>query len=129
MAYREYPPSGDYVRDRFDNEVEVGQRVRLIFADGSLTNDEYVVIAVSANDEGQQVVDAESDVCGIYGVAATSISLILFEKEYKCSECGEEWTDVWDCACDDRCPGCNCSIECGDYDEIVPDGYTIRKAA
>jgi hypothetical protein len=28
---------------------------------------------------------------------------------YKC-ECGEEWRDVWDCGCNDKCPSCNTEI-------------------
>jgi DNA-directed RNA polymerase subunit RPC12/RpoP len=30
---------------------------------------------------------------------------------YKCSECGTEWQDEWDCTCNDRCPNCNTEIE------------------
>lgn len=29
---------------------------------------------------------------------------------YRCP-CGEEWTDEWDCTCNDRCPKCNAEIE------------------
>lgn len=29
---------------------------------------------------------------------------------YKCP-CGEEWEDLWDCACNDKCPQCNKEIE------------------
>jgi hypothetical protein len=25
----------------------------------------------------------------------------------RCSECGTEWDDEWDCLCNDRCPTCN----------------------
>jgi hypothetical protein len=27
---------------------------------------------------------------------------------YRCPECQTEWTDEWDCACDDKCPECGC---------------------
>jgi hypothetical protein len=30
---------------------------------------------------------------------------------YRCSECGTEWQDEWDCTCNDRCPTCNAEIE------------------
>jgi hypothetical protein len=33
-----------------------------------------------------------------------------FENHYKCPRCKHEWTDEWDCMCNDRCPFCN--IEC-----------------
>ena len=33
----------------------------------------------------------------------------LFEIHYE--HCGEEWTDYWSCACNDRCPKCNREIE------------------
>lgn len=29
---------------------------------------------------------------------------------YECP-CGETWNDVWDCACNDKCPKCNKEIE------------------
>ena len=43
----------------------------------------------------------------------TSIDLkeYLFRNFYKCSECGTEWQDEWDCTCNDRCPKCNAEIE------------------
>jgi uncharacterized protein with PIN domain len=25
--------------------------------------------------------------------------------------CGQEWSDEWSCACNDRCPVCNAEIE------------------
>ena len=25
---------------------------------------------------------------------------------YKCTNCGYDWYDEWDCACDDECPQC-----------------------
>ena len=34
-----------------------------------------------------------------------------YRKFYRCSECGEEWEDEWDCLCNDRCPQCNAEIE------------------
>jgi hypothetical protein len=30
---------------------------------------------------------------------------------YRCSECGAEWIDYWNCQCNDRCPNCNVEIE------------------
>lgn len=29
-----------------------------------------------------------------------------FINHYKCAQCGYEWEDEWDCACDDDCPSC-----------------------
>ena len=29
---------------------------------------------------------------------------------YTCS-CGTEWSDIWNCTCNDRCPKCNKEIE------------------
>lgn len=34
-----------------------------------------------------------------------------FINHYRCSECGSEWDDEWDCMCNDRCPTCNAEIE------------------
>lgn len=30
---------------------------------------------------------------------------------YCCSNCGTEWSWLWSCACDDRCPTCRVSCE------------------
>lgn len=30
---------------------------------------------------------------------------------YTCSECGTEWSESWNCACNDRCPKCGIEIE------------------
>ena len=34
-----------------------------------------------------------------------------FVNHYECPYCGTAWTDEWDCACDDRCPTCDVSIQ------------------
>lgn len=36
---------------------------------------------------------------------------LKFRNYYKCSECGAEWVDEWDCQCNDRCPNCNVETE------------------
>lgn len=36
---------------------------------------------------------------------------------YRC-DCGEEWEDEWDCACNDLCPSCNKEIEPYYCDEV-----------
>ena len=34
-----------------------------------------------------------------------------FLNYYKCPDDGTEWTMIWSCMCDDRCPKCNSEIE------------------
>jgi hypothetical protein len=34
-----------------------------------------------------------------------------FTNHYRCPDDGAEWTMVWSCACNDRCPTCNHEIE------------------
>ena len=34
-----------------------------------------------------------------------------YKNYYRCSECGTEWEDCWECTCNDRCPDCNAEIE------------------
>ena len=34
--------------------------------------------------------------------------------------CGNSWTDVWSCICNDRCPVCGAEITPFDSDEIIP---------
>ena len=41
-----------------------------------------------------------------------------YRKYYRCSECGHEWQDEWDCLCNDRCPKCNAEIEPYDYEDL-----------
>lgn len=37
---------------------------------------------------------------------------MLYKNYYSCPKCGEDWEDVWDCMCDDRCPNPICRIPC-----------------
>lgn len=34
-----------------------------------------------------------------------------FRKSYKCSACGETWSEKWSCMCNDHCPGCDAETE------------------
>lgn len=45
--------------------------------------------------------------------------MTLYIKYYEC-ECGCEWTDTWDCLCNDRCPDCNREIQPYDWEEAEP---------
>lgn len=39
---------------------------------------------------------------------------------YYCGRCGIEWTDKWDCQCDDECP--NCGVDYSPYkSEIIEE--------
>jgi len=40
--------------------------------------------------------------------------------------CGTEWTDDWDCMCNDRCPVCNGEIE--PYYSVDWDGNEVIHA-
>jgi hypothetical protein len=40
---------------------------------------------------------------------------------YRCV-CGHEWTDEWDCMCNDRCPKCDTEIEPYQSDELAVNG-------
>jgi hypothetical protein len=33
--------------------------------------------------------------------------------------CGTQWTDLWDCACDDECPVCGNEIQSYEYEEVL----------
>jgi len=35
--------------------------------------------------------------------------------------CGETWEDIWDCACNDRCPVCNREIEPLSFAALPPE--------
>jgi len=45
-----------------------------------------------------------------------------YMNHYRCSECGTEWDDEWDCMCDDRCPRCNAEIEPYASEEVEVTG-------
>jgi hypothetical protein len=38
---------------------------------------------------------------------------------YKCL-CGCMWVDLWDCGCDDRCPGCGADVGPFETQEVKP---------
>jgi hypothetical protein len=40
-----------------------------------------------------------------------------YENHYRCP-CGCEWTDEWDCMCNDRCPECDSECEPYDSEEV-----------
>ena len=50
--------------------------------------------------------------------------MILYRKFYRCSECGHEWEDTWDCLCNDRCPACNAETEPYEYEEVQMSNET-----
>jgi hypothetical protein len=40
-----------------------------------------------------------------------------FVNHYRCP-CGCEWSDEWDCMCNDRCPDCDAEVEPFDSEEV-----------
>lgn len=44
-----------------------------------------------------------------------------FTNYYSCDKCDTEWSDTWDCMCDDRCPNCNTSISPYESDDHGED--------
>ena len=57
---------------------------------------------------------------------------MLYKNHYKCDvvrdnkPCNTEWTDNWDCMCDDRCPTCNTPTSPHQSDELC-GGCTVTK--
>jgi hypothetical protein len=47
--------------------------------------------------------------CNNHHIAKEGIT--AFYREFICSGCGEQWTDVWCVACNDRCPRCGLETE------------------
>ena len=45
-------------------------------------------------------------------------STTRYRNHYRCV-CGHEWTDEWDCTCNDRCPKCDTEIEPYESEELV----------
>ncbi|MDY6957921.1 MAG: hypothetical protein SVK08_02065 [Halobacteriota archaeon] len=42
-----------------------------------------------------------------------------FKCHYTCSECGNEWYQLWYSACDDRCASCNTSCEPDEVEDLL----------
>jgi hypothetical protein len=47
--------------------------------------------------------------------------IVLFIRNFVCSNCGTEWRDLWCADCNDHCPTCGAEIEPqpGDWDSLV----------
>jgi hypothetical protein len=54
----------------------------------------------------------------------TQINAVRYLNQYRCPYCQTEWEDVWDCACNDRCPDCNKEIE--PYESSLIDGESAE---
>ena len=52
-------------------------------------------------------------------------SAVWYRNHYRCV-CGHEWTDEWDCMCNDRCPKCNTEIEPYQSDDLGEDNLFIE---
>ena len=37
--------------------------------------------------------------------------IVLYVREFVCSDCGAEWSDLWCADCNDRCPNCDAENE------------------
>lgn len=44
----------------------------------------------------------------------------MFRNHYTCPRCGRQWTDDWECQCDDDCPTCGCRHISPERSEDVP---------
>src|SRR6185436_18525750 len=58
----------------------------------------HSALRVSANLRGTTVV----------GSPRSGGSRMQFINYYRCPRCAKDWTDEWDCMCDDDCPHCGC---------------------
>jgi hypothetical protein len=39
---------------------------------------------------------------------------------YICPACGEDWEEVWECACDSECPKCGArNVEAHEWNEVT----------
>lgn len=56
----------------------------------------------------------------------------MFKLQYRCPDCGEEWTDIWSCVVDAECPDCGDTCEAVDYYEVritdIPDAAMLDAA-
>ena len=53
-----------------------------------------------------------------------TVTVTQFKNEYRCEPCGEEWDDIWCCACNDKCPRCNAEIE--PFDSHAMETFKLR---
>lgn len=50
---------------------------------------------------------------------ASDEEVTRYLNHYCCPYCEVEWTDEWDCTCDDRCPDCDRPISPYHSDELT----------
>lgn len=58
------------------------------------------------------------------GTTPAENSAVRYLNQYRCPYCQTEWEDVWDCACNDRCPDCNKEIE--PFESSLLDGELVE---
>lgn len=78
---------------------------------GGPVGDDYVVL--------MQAISAEA-LARIANATAARAPEIVVESTVlnRYRHCGTEWTDLWSCACNDRCPVCRAEIEPYSSEEI-----------
>lgn len=43
----------------------------------------------------------------------------MYQIYYSCPDCGENWLEYYDCACDSECPACGAkNIQAEDFEEV-----------
>lgn len=74
---------------------------------------------ISQGIESARIVDVNGNKVGQWEYEKDSIE---YTNYYACT-CGYDWQDTHDCACDDRCPSCNTSIQpyFSDTSDYPPD--------
>lgn len=50
---------------------------------------------------------------------------LKYLNHYECDRCGAQWSDAWDCTCNDRCPSCNAEIEPYTSDDLPQPYETV----
>lgn len=61
---------------------------------------------VGVDEGGLTLMAVGKDACLEVGGFEPDAAEMLFLNYYTCPTCEHEWTDSWDCTCDDDCPSC-----------------------
>lgn len=54
----------------------------------------------------------------VHGVRDLAEKAPIYRNHYRCT-CGTQWSDEWDCMCNDHCPACDKEIEPYNYEDLA----------
>ena len=88
------------------NNGGIAEQVAFLREQGWRPSDIIKCFAPAGNDEAQQAEAVSTDDAG----EGQEKSAPWYVNHYHCVDCNHEWSDEWDCQCDDECPDCGTAL-------------------